>query len=103
MVRSIGISSAEHCINLDCRKPLTDYEKKRQTEHTTRYFICKKCRNNGHPKTKFTTVACVRCNAELVLLSKNSSLVCRVCYKASRKYSVMMERRKQRSMEKQRV
>jgi len=87
MSGSIGISSAGHCINIDCKKPLTDYEKKRQSKHTTRYFFCIKCRIKGHPKTKFTKVACVSCSAELILTNTHSSLVCRECYKASRTYS----------------
>ena len=101
MVMSIGISSAKFWFNLTCQNPLSEYEKNKQTKHTVRYFICKQCRNLGHPKTKFTIVACIKCNAELVLRSKNPTLVCRECYKASRKYSAMMERRKERDKEKQ--
>ena len=47
---NIGISSSNICVNIDCGKELTDFEKNRQNQFSCRYFFCIKCRNRGIPK-----------------------------------------------------
>ena len=79
MAFHIGISSCITCMNIDCLKPLSDFELKKQTEYSIRYYFCIKCRGKGIPKYKFVTVKCVSCNNSLRIASMCSSFVCRDC------------------------
>ena len=90
---NIGINSSITCMNVDCLKPLSNFELKKQTARSIRYYFCIKCRGKGIPKFKFVTVKCVSCNNSLRIASMQSSFVCRDCVK--KKTSIKRTRKKQ--------
>tara|TARA_R110002020_G_scaffold433115_6_gene643228 strand:- start:3320 stop:3649 length:330 start_codon:yes stop_codon:yes gene_type:complete len=83
---NIGISSSNTCVNIECGKELTDFEKNRQNQFSCRYFFCIKCRNKGIPKFgEFVKVKCVHCSTIKRLNGLGESLMCKDCLASRRR------------------
>ena len=83
---NIGVSSSTICINLECQKPLSDFELKRQSSFTIKHFFCIKCRCQGIPKYgKYVNVKCVRCGTIKIISRLGESLMCKDCLGVKRK------------------
>ena len=89
MPRSIGISSSTHCVNIDCKKELTDFELKKQSSFSIKYYFCLRCRHSGQPKHgSLCKIACVRCDNPKTVSSLADSLICQNCLVHKRKRTV---------------
>jgi len=76
----IGITHSDNCINIDCNRPLTDFEFKKQTPFSIRHYFCIKCRTQGVPKYgKIVDVKCVKCGTIKQITRLGQSLLCKDC------------------------
>lgn len=83
---NIGVSSSPTCVNLDCLRPLSDFELKRQSRFTIKHFFCIKCRTKGQPNQgDIVRVKCVHCGAIKKIWRLGQSLMCENCLAIKRK------------------
>lgn len=89
---------SDFCSNTACRKPLGDYEKKRQSSHTIRYHVCQMCRRKlSNPLTFPLQLQCTRCDNMIERTTQYvTSPICKECKQDNINYNNSYEVRMNR-------
>ena len=68
------------CVNIHCSNDLTEYEIKRQSGLTVRYFVCRRCRQRLG-QGDILILKCISCDAKLNLMQQKVAPRCHACMK----------------------